>query len=331
MEKIAFLWQGVGQPIYWRTVFILMGAAVFLLVLLGLRTLRGRTLSGLVSAPLIGAGALCAARLVHWYCCTEDYAGLSAAFTDLNTGGFSLAGALMGALAVAALLALVRIIRDLPAFLDDGSLAAAAGIAVGRLGDMYGVINHGRVLMTDPARQTLPWASPVVNAVSGAYEWRFATFFCQSIWAAAIFLAVGAVLLRRIKRALPDGGGAALFLTLYCLGQIVFESTRYDALFLRSNGFVSMEQIVSCAALLALLIAGSLRARKFSIRLAGCWLGFLAGMGLAGYMEYYVQRHGGEYVFAYNTMAAGLVLVFLSLVLVPPAKPKNPEKIERPL
>ena len=38
-------------------------------------------------------------------------------------------------------------------------------------------------------------------------------------------------------------------------------------------------------------------------------------MGLAGYMEYYVQRHGGEYVFAYNLMAAGLGLVFLALAL----------------
>lgn len=331
MEKIAFLWKGVGQPVYWRTVFILLGAAVFLLVLLGLRTMRGRFPSALFSAPLIGAGALAAARLVHWYCCTEDYAGLSAAFQDLNTGGFSLAGAFMGALAVAVVLASVDIIRDLPAFLDDGSLAAAAGIAVGRLGDMYGVIDHGRFLMTDPARQTLPWASPVVNAVSGAYEWRFATFFCQSIWAAIIFLIVAAVMLRRKKRGLPDGGGAALFLTLYCLGQIVFESTRYDALFLRSNGFVSMEQIVCAAALLMLLIAGTVRARGFSLRLALCWLGFLAGLGLAGYMEYYVQRHGGEYVFAYNTMAAGLALVFLSLVLLPSAKPKDPEKIERPL
>ena len=234
----------------------------------------------------------------------------------------------MGALAAAALLGLLGIIRDLPAFLDDGSLAAAAGIAVGRLGDMYGVINHGRFLMTEAARQALPWSSPVFNAVSGAYEWRFATFFYQSIWAAVIFLAVGTVLLRRKKSGRPEGTGAALFLTLYCLGQIVFESTRYDALFLRSNGFVSMEQIVCCAALLALLIAGTVRTRGVSLRLAGCWLGFLAGMGLAGYMEYYVQRHGGEYVFAYNTMAGGLALVLLSLLLLPPAKP---EKIKRPL
>ena len=332
VEKIAFLLKGTGQPVYWRTVFLFLGALVFFFVLIGLRALRrGRLLRALLAAPLLGAGALYAARLLHWYCRTEDYAGISAALGDLRTGGFSLAGAFMGALAAAAVLALIKLIDDLPAFLDDAAAAAAAGVAVGRLGDMYGLIDHGRILVEDAARQTLPWASPVYNAVSGAYEWRFATFCFQSIWAAVILLAVIAVLLRRKKSAVPDGTAAELFLMLYCLGQILFDSTRYDALFLRSNGFVSMEQIVCCAALLAVLIARSrrgMRVRGFSPRFPLSWLGFLAGMGLTGYMEYYVQRHGGEYVFAYNLMAAGLTIVLLSLLFVPAAKT---EKSKRPL
>ena len=36
------------------------------------------------------------------------------------------------------------------------------------------------------------------------------------------------------------------------------------------------------------------------------WLAALAALGAAGYMEYYVQRHGNEYLFAYAVMCAGL-------------------------
>ena len=327
MEKIAFLWHGTGAPVYWRTVFIALGALVFLLTFLGLRGGGGSLLSGALPPPVLAAAAVYAARLVHWYCRAEDYAGLGAALADLRGGGFSLAGAFMGAFAAAAALGLIRLVREVPAFLDDAAAAAAAAVAVGRLGDMYGPVNHGRILIEDAARQALPWASPVFNAVSGEYEWRFAVFCFQSIWAAAIFLAALIVLLRRKRGRAPDGAAATLFVTLYCLGQIVFESTRYDALFLRSNGFVSMEQILCCAVLLAVLIGRSIRgirARGFSRRFACSWLGFLAGMGLAGYMEYYVQRHGGEYVFAYNMMTAGLALVLLSLALLPDTIKQDP-------
>ena len=41
----------------------------------------------------------------------------------------------------------------------------------------------------------------------------------------------------------------------------------------------------------------------------------LGMMGLAGYMEYYVQRHGNEAAFAYSIMSASLLLVIL-LVLI---------------
>ena len=319
MEKIAFLWLGTGRPVFWHTVFILMGAAVFLLLFIALRAMRGRRLmSAVLCVPVIGAGAVYAARLLHWYCRTEDYPGLASALTELGSGGFSLAGAFAGALTAALLLALVGAVADLPAFLDDMSASAAAGIAVGRLGDMYSLINHGRFGFENAARQTLPWASPVYNAVSGAYEWRFATFCFQSIWAAAIFLAVLAAIMRGRTGRAREGAGFTLFMTLYCLGQILFESTRYDALFLPSNGFVSMEQILCCAVLLVLFIAVGRKKHRtdgFSAGLVLCCLGFLAGMGLAGYMEYFVQRHAGETVTAYNLMAAGLALVFVSLRL----------------
>ena len=317
MEKIAFLLKGTGQPVHWRTVFLFLGALVFFFVLIGLRALRrSRLLRALLAAPLLGAGALYAARLLHWYCRTEDYAGISAALGDLRTGGFSLAGAFMGALAAAAVLALIKLIDDLPAFLDDAAAAAAAGVAVGRLGDMYGLIDHGRILVEDAARQTLPWASPVYNAISGAYEWRFATFAFQSICAGIVFL----ILLLRFlipgrmqeqRRSWRDGNVFCLFLLLYGCGQVLLDSTRYDALYLRSNGFVSLVQIACAAALIgvtALYSVRSIRVHGFHWYHPALWLLALLGLGLAGVMEWFVQRHGDEYVLAYGLMLAGLLL-----------------------
>jgi prolipoprotein diacylglyceryltransferase len=319
MERIAFLWQGTGRPVYWDTIFLLLGALTALLFLIVFRALGGAKLWPLLPAvPLAAAAAVYAARLVHWYCCTEDYPGLAAALSDLETGSFSLAGALMGGTAAIALLGLIRLISDLPAFLDDAAAAASAGIAAGRLGGLFSLSDHGKMIFEDAAEQALPVASPVYDAVSGTYEWRFATFCFQSIWAGAIFLILVLVLACRRAgkgRARP-GSAFTLFLTLYCLGQILLDSTRYDALFLRSNGFVSMEQILCCAVLLTILAAAGRRAAKdggFSAVHAGSLLLFLAGLGLAGYMEYYVQRHGGAYVKAYSLMAAGLTLTFAAM------------------
>ena len=99
-----------------------------------------------------------------------------------------------------------------------------------------------------------------------------------------------------------------------------------------------MEQIVCCAALLFLLIGKGIRYMRAggrAARLTFSFLGFLAGMGLAGYMEYYVQRHGGEYVFAYNTMAAGLTAVFIAMTLLlwksPPGREKNEKSTRSPV
>ena len=41
----------------------------------------------------------------------------------------------------------------------------------------------------------------------------------------------------------------------------------------------------------------------------------LGGLGCAGFMEYYVQRHGDQAAFAYSVMSAALLAVVL-LVLI---------------
>ena len=46
------------------------------------------------------------------------------------------------------------------------------------------------------------------------------------------------------------------------------------------------------------------------------WVAFAGLMGLGGYMEYYVQRHGDQAAFAYKNMGACLaVMVLITLTI----------------
>jgi hypothetical protein len=65
------------------------------------------------------------------------------------------------------------------------------------------------------------------------------------------------------------------------------------------------------AAVLTVYSVRSIRVRRFRFWHPLLWLLALAGLGVAGYMEYYVQRHGDLYMFSYSVMAAGLGLFFL--------------------
>ncbi len=216
------------------------------------------------------------------------------------------------------LVRLLRLTRDLPSLLDCAAPAAALGIALGRLGDLFTASDRGKIIFDDPAMQRLPFASAVVNSTSGATEWRFATFAFQSIWCAllcVVFLAAALDCRRRPLQRERWGRGNvfALFMALYASGQVVLDSTRYDALFLRSNGFVSLEQIVCgvvIAAVIVLYSVRSIKLRRFRFWHPLCWVLALAGLGLAGYMEYYVQRHGDAYRLAYGLMCLGLLVTF---------------------
>ena len=318
METTAFTWGTL--PVSWRTLLIGLGALSFILMLTALRLAQGRRLLPVLAAfPFAAAAALCLGRIIHWYCQSEDYASFGAAMTDLGSGGVSLIGAIAAALLAAAVLRLLGAEKDTRALLDDTAAAGALGIAAGRLGERFGSADRGKILIETESLQRLPFAAPLIHPVSGAEEWRFATFCAQSLWALFLFLVL-MVRLAALSRKAPDlrdrkkGNAFLLFLTLYCEGQILLDSTRYDALFLRSNGFVSMEQILCLTVLTILLAAQSvrgIRAGGMRVRYLLSWVLYLAGFGLVGYMEYYVQRHGDQYVFAYSLMGAGLALFTL--------------------
>ena len=157
----------------------------------------------------------------------------------------------------------------------------------------------------------------MTNAVTGVVEWRFATFMIQAIATGLITAALLVFYLRRRDRhhKLRDGDTACLWLCAYGASQVVLDSTRYDSLFMRSNGFISIVQILGAVALVSTIIYFSVRmvkARGFRLWYIPVWAGYLGCVGGAGFMEYWVQRHGDQAIFSYSVMTlclAGLIVI----------------------
>lgn len=314
-DKVAFLLN--GQFIYWRSIIIALAALTAVLAAAAVRLWQKKGLIPLLfSLPVAIIFSIVCARFIHWYCRFESYESLAGAMQTLTGGGYSLIGVFLGTILACCLIRLLRVTDDLPALLDCLSPAAALGIAVGRFSELFSAADRGKILVSDPVFQRLPFGSAVTNTISGAVEWRFATFCVQAVWCAVILLILAAYWIAARRR--KSGDVFLLFMLLYCLGQILLDSTRYDALFLRTNGFVSLEQIV-CAvtvgAILAFLSVRAIRAGGFRGFYVPLWLLAVLGLGLVGGAEWFVQREGDRYLLAYSGMALGLLMVFAACVL----------------
>ena len=200
--------------------------------------------------------------------------------------------------------------------LDCMAIAGCAGIAVGRLASFFNASDRGQVM---EHFQSLPFAYPVTNAVSGAVEYRLATFLIQAMVALALFIGLSIFYLRGSKKDLKDGDTSLVFLLIYGASQVVLDSTRYDSLFFRSNGFVSVVQVLGALGLALAIILFSRRMVKawgFCFWQLLLWIPIAAGIGCGGFMEYYVQRRGNEAVFAYSVMSGCLIGVILLTLLI---------------
>ena len=316
MDKIAF-YSG-STAIYWNSVILTLAAATaicfFLAFYLGK---SGNGAAGFAVVPVSIVLSLVFARFFHWYCQSDSYSGFSAAMTNYAEGGYALMGVFLGCVLAAALTRVICLHRNLPEMLDAMSMAACAGMAVGRLSALFNASDRGQVL---ESFRSLPIASPVNNAVSGAVEYRLATFALQSMVALALFIGLAVFYNKGQKRGkLRDGDTCLLFLLFYGASQVVLDSTRYDSLFFRSNGFVSVVQVLGAVALVLAVILFSRRmvkARGFRAWQILLWLLIGIAIGGAGYMEYYVQRRGNEALFAYSVMSGCLLFVILLTLLI---------------
>jgi hypothetical protein len=142
----------------------------------------------------------------------------------------------------------------------------------------------------------------------------------QALVALLLFIGLSLFYLRGNKRGkLKNGDTSLIFLLIYGASQVVLDSTRYDSLFFRSNGFVSVVQVLGALGLALAIIAFSRRmvkVRGFEWWQILLWVFIAAGIGCGGFMEYYVQRRGNEAVFAYSVMSGCLIGVILLTLLI---------------
>lgn len=314
MNRIAFIWEETF--LYWSSIVLTLAgiSAAAMFLSLTLREKEDRA-AGIAALPLAAVLSLVFSRLVHWYCRPVGYANLTTALTDYQQGGFALIGVFFGCILAALLLRLLRISGNLPRMLDHMAIAGSLGIALGRLASLFNNSDRGMIL---PDQVPFPLASAVVNGVSGAMENRLAVFMLQSMVAAVLFAALWIFDARgRRKGTARDGDVCLIFLLCYCASQALLDSPRYDNLYFRSNGFVSVVQIFSALTVAATAILVTLRLIR---RRGGRWglmaLPLMPLLGIAGYMEYHVQRHGDQAAFAYTVMGLCLgCFVLLTLLM----------------
>lgn len=314
MDKIAFI---VGDTfLYWNSIVYTLAAAVAICFFLAFYLNKcGNAAAGFAAVPLSIVLSLFIARFVHWYSRTDSYESFSAAMTEFSSGGYALIGVFAGCALAAVILRLVFLHRSIPMMLDCMCLAGAAGISVGRLASLFNASDRGQIVTSI---QSLPFVYPVTNAVSGVTEYRLATFMLQSMAALVIFLLLSVFYLKG-KDKLRDGDTCLIFLLVYGASQVLLDSTRYDSLFFRSNGFVSIVQVFSALALglvIGVFSRRMVKARGFQWWFIPLWILEAACIGGGGFMEYYVQRHGDQAVFAYSIMGACLTGIVLLALLI---------------
>lgn len=270
-----------GVEVYRFGLFAALGAAACLLVLKW--TLDKR------SAPR-GTAALCGvfmlllgaalARLLYMFTDASLRAIPSfQAFIHLETGGYSMFGALTGA--VLGCLAGGKLTKVKAGDAADcAAPALAAFVLFERLGEKGTGLGHSRTLMHAPLFSFL--------TVQGEYGQYLATFYLE----AGVALILLCVLLWDFGRKRRRGDTALAGLLLFGCTQVVLESLRFDR-HMRFS-FISVQQILAFVCVCASIIVFSVRALRCGKRALPVFsLVYLALlMGALILIEFAIDRSG---------------------------------------
>lgn len=329
MQQAALILE--DRFLYWNSMILVLAVCCAILAFLGLSMRKkGQWTESVAAVPLCLFLSMLLSRAVHWYCRPQGYESFFAAMTDFSRGGYALIGAFLGCILAALLLRLTGICRDLPGMLDRMAVAGSLGIAVGRPAALLSAADRGMIVSS---QVPFPWASQIMNGVSGQPELRLSVFMLQSAAAGLLFVILLLTFLYGEKSEKGKSGEISLlFLLLYGASQAVMDSLRYDSIYFRFNGFVSVVQIFGILSVLLVLVLSTWALyRKIGGR---AWIFGaipLPFLGLAAYMEYYVQRHGSQAGYAYTLMSLSmglgvLTIFFLRIKAIRKGKGKRKDK-----
>lgn len=314
MEQIAIIAGPVN--IYWSSVIRMFAVAAAVCCFLALYLKKGKPFTAVAVLPAAGIASLVFARLAHWYFRPDSYESLYTAMRLFAPGDFALMGVFAGCFLAALVVRIARLTDNLPELLDCLCISGSWGIAVGRLASFFNTSGRGMIVRNDLG---FPWVNTVVNPVSGVEEYRLAVFLLQAMAAGLIFAMLLISYRAAEKRGMKkDGDASLIFLLCDGASQVILDSTRYDSLYFHSNGFVSVVQVLGAVSIVFPMMVFGARlvyAEGFQIRQLALWALQTFCLGMAGYMEYYVQRHGNQALCAYSVMAGALLILILLTLL----------------
>ncbi|MCR5090233.1 MAG: prolipoprotein diacylglyceryl transferase [Oscillospiraceae bacterium] len=328
MSEIAVFTGDI--TVYWSSVIICLGIAAGLCMTLALYPMDHRHNTAVwVFFPLALSLSVPLSRLIHWYSHIESYPSLLSAVTDYSSGGYCVQGIILGVLLAALLVRLLRLTPSAGELLDAVSPGLALTLALIRLSSLFNTGCRGRIVISNPVFQRLPFAVSWTDA-AGNVEFRLATFFLEFL----ALLIVTALLLvfwfrhreETLWEGCPNNGNVlCMFFLLVGIVEVIADSTRYDSalfhffLIKRLNpyaSFISIAQVFSAVLILLVFI----RYMKTSVRVNGfSWYHvlavvlFIASLVGTGYMgEYRVQRTA-RYVDCYLWQGSSLILLALTV------------------
>ena len=240
-------------------------------------------------------------RSVYWYSHQSGFHGYLDALKSTDLTAFSLLGILPGIVLACGIVRLLRLDKNLPGLLDCLSPGTASAVAILYLTCLYQPICRGKSIVTAPALLHLPVSFMNYNT-QGEPEYRFASFFLGFLLMLVLSFVTASFYFRHRKE---KGSTACFFLLFYSAAEFVIESTRYDAGYFPTNGFVSIIQIWSAVCIFGVAVYYTVmrvRKKKWTKACFLPWLGLLLSMGATGFLEYYVQRHGNFAYFLHPLM-----------------------------
>ena len=320
--------------IYWSAIVVTLGLAAALCLTLALYPMdTGRNTAVWVLFPFALVFSVTISRAIHWYCHIEMYDSFLTAMTDYSDGSFVLVGVILGVWLAALLVRGLQLTKHTGQLLD----AAAPGVALLtvfiRLAAFFNEACRGKVVITDPRFQRLPFASAVTDA-AGNVSYRLATWCIEAILMLVVTVLLVVFYCRHRRDPMKAGGSrygnvARMFLLLFGVVEIILDSTRNDSSMFHFSGFlrmlnkyinfVSLTQLFCAIAILCVLIHYmkiSVRGngwRWYHIALLVLYVASLVGVGYLG--EYRVQRFAA-YLNCYSIMAGSLLVMALVVYIV---------------
>ena len=315
--------------IYWTGIIVTLGLAAALALALALYPMEGgRNTAVWVFFPFALLFSVAISRALHWYCHMEMYSSFASAMTDFSSGSFVLVGVIFGVLLAALLVRGLQLTKHTGLLLDAAAPGIALLTAFIRLSAFFTDACRGKVIISDPRFQRLPFASAMTDA-AGNVSYRLATWCIEAILMLLLALLMVVFYCRHRRDHMKAGGSRSgnvfrIFLVLFCIVEFPMDSTRYDSAMFHFSGFlrmlnkyisfVSLTQLFCGVAILCVLIHFlriSVRGNGWSwyhIFLLIVYVGTLVVVGFFG--EYRVQRYAA-YLKCYSIMTAGLLVMAL--------------------